>query len=400
MSRTPLIRLVAAVLAVGAVVAIVGLPGGDSASERTMTVTFARTTGLHEGAKVKVLGVQVGRVTRVEPKGAAVEVDIAYSEVKLPASVVAAIVPPSIVGDRFVQLAPVYDGGPVLADRARLGLDRSRVPVELDETFAALNTLAEGLGPDGANKDGALSRLVTTSADALRGRGTEVNRTLGDLATALQALDAAGGDVSATVRNLGTLSDTFAGDDDIVRSLVTRLASVSTTLSAQRGEVSAAVTELTTALGDLDRFVETNRAGIASNISAAASVTDGLNKRIKEISRLLDLAPAGIANLGQDYVPNNWDPNRPGASLPVGRTGSLLLRAALPQDLDTQLGFTLNGLCAQLPVAQQQGIASLCGALRTTGGSIGGLLSGLVENNAGSPLNGSSGLAGLLGGAR
>ena len=54
----------------------------------------------------------------------------------------------------------MYDGGAPLADDARIGLERTAVPVELDRIFSSLNDLNVALGPEGANKNGALSRLL------------------------------------------------------------------------------------------------------------------------------------------------------------------------------------------------------------------------------------------------
>ena len=50
------------------------------------------------------------------------------------------IVAPSIVGDRFVQLTPVYEGGEVLADGAVLDTDRTSIPLELDQIYRASTT--------------------------------------------------------------------------------------------------------------------------------------------------------------------------------------------------------------------------------------------------------------------
>ena len=47
--------------------------------------------------------------------------EVSYKgDVKLPNDVKAVVVSPSIVGDRFIQLAPAYDGGAVLKDHAYL----------------------------------------------------------------------------------------------------------------------------------------------------------------------------------------------------------------------------------------------------------------------------------------
>ena len=86
------------------------------------------------------------------------------------------VVPPSIVGDRFIQLAPAWEEAATCwLTTPGLGLARTGVPVELDETYAASSTVRpRGLGPNGANADGALSELVSATADNLTGHGAEL----------------------------------------------------------------------------------------------------------------------------------------------------------------------------------------------------------------------------------
>ncbi|HSV40333.1 MAG TPA: MlaD family protein, partial [Nocardioidaceae bacterium] len=175
-------------LSVAAVVTLLVLAGltwlnSGSDSSHTLTATFSRTTSLYEGANVKVLGVKVGRVESITVKGTAVEVVMSYDkDVELPAGVHALIVPPSIVGDRFVQLAPVYTEGEILPDNAELGLDRTGVPLELDDTYRGLDKVAAALGPQGANENGALSRLIAATAASLDGNGALLNDTLREFA--------------------------------------------------------------------------------------------------------------------------------------------------------------------------------------------------------------------------
>ena len=101
----------------------------------------------------------------------------------MPADAKAAVISPSIVGDRFVQLTPAYTGGDVMADNAHLGIDRTATPLELDEIFRSLNDLNIALGPNGANKAdasgiGPLTRLLDSTARNFGGQGVQFNKTL------------------------------------------------------------------------------------------------------------------------------------------------------------------------------------------------------------------------------
>ena len=69
------------------------------------------------------MGVRIGTVTAVVPEGDRVRVAMEYdAEYKLPADAKAAIITPTLTADRFVQIAPAYTGGPVMADKAEIAL--------------------------------------------------------------------------------------------------------------------------------------------------------------------------------------------------------------------------------------------------------------------------------------
>src|SRR4051795_13296547 len=85
-----------------------------TSSQKTMHVTadFERVTGLYSGSAVRILGIEVGQVRDIQPEGQFVRVKMTYKgKYHVPANASAMIVPPSLVADRYVQLAPVFRGG-------------------------------------------------------------------------------------------------------------------------------------------------------------------------------------------------------------------------------------------------------------------------------------------------
>ncbi|MCW2787100.1 MAG: hypothetical protein JWP74_3617 [Marmoricola sp.] len=386
----------------GAVVLLLVLAGitlvrSGGTKDRTLTATFARTTSLYAGAKVKVLGVPVGKVDSIKVVGTSVRVKISYNgDVDLPTNVHALIVPPSIVGDRFVQLAPAYESGARLADNAHLGLDQTGVPVELDDTYSALDKFAAGLGPNGANKDGALSRLVTATAQNITGHGAAFNNTVRQLAGAISTLAGSSDDINSTVTSLSALTGTLAGKDTELRALVTNLARVGAQLNGQRDDISTSVVQLQQALGLVNTFLKDNRAAIRTSIRGTTDVTAVLARRTKELSQLLQLAPVGLTSLADIYIPTNWDPSKPWLSNFAGRTGSADLRGALTDDLDSQLGFTLEAVCSALPAAQQVKISAFCSTLTSLGGNLGALLSKAIEQGVTAPKAGATSLRSMM----
>ncbi len=378
--KTRVLSTLGALVALALVVGVLLSGGSDDSGRRTLTATFPSTVNLYDGAEVKVLGVVVGEVESVEVVDTAVEVEITYSsDVDLPGDVHAMIVPPSIVGDRFVQLTPAYTGsGPVLTDGASLGLDRTGVPVELDETYRQLTDLSDALGPQGANRDGALSRLVLATAGTLKGNGKRFNQRITQLAAALDTLAATDDSYQETLDQAGALTRTLVANDGTVRRLVLALARVSGQLNAQRDDIARASTDLSGALRDVARFTRTNRAALTDGIAGTRDVAITLNRRTRELQDLLALAPVGFVSAMNINIPTNWSYDDPGASSPDGRTTSYLQRGIFTSNLGVQLSSTMVRVCATVTGAQAAQLSLFCAALAATGNDLGLLLSELT----------------------
>src|SRR5947209_8746 len=119
-----------------------------SKAQKHATIYFPRTVHIYAGGDVDVLGIKVGSIKRVRPQGDRVRVDISYNaSQRIPANASAVILTPTLVADRVVQLTPAYTGGAVMADKAVIPLQRSGIPLELDQVFQNLNELSKDVGP-------------------------------------------------------------------------------------------------------------------------------------------------------------------------------------------------------------------------------------------------------------
>jgi phospholipid/cholesterol/gamma-HCH transport system substrate-binding protein len=295
---------------IGAMVAVLALVtagalwwifAGDG--DKRVTAYFSRAVGVYAGSDVQVLGVRVGGVESVTPRGDRVEVVFTVDrEVHVAADTNAVVIAPSVVSDRYVQLTDTARG-PQLADGAVIPQSHTATPVELDELYASLDTLVSALGPDGANRHGALSELLDTGADNLRGNGKALNDTVRNFAEAARTLSGSAGDLFATVDELQSFTSMLAGNDKQVMTVNTQLAQVWQTLAADRDELSTALRSLAGALGDIQGFLKDNRAAIKSNVDKLARTTQLLVNRRASVAEALDVAPLAVSN-----VVNAFDP--------------------------------------------------------------------------------------------
>jgi phospholipid/cholesterol/gamma-HCH transport system substrate-binding protein len=295
-----LVPLVIVALVAAAVVAFV-LGGSD---QKTLTADFPRTVSLYEGSDVRVLGVPIGKVDSVTPSGTQVVVKMHYdAHVKIPAGAKAVIVSPSIVGDRFVQLTPAYDGGQVLADGATLDTDHTAVPLELDQIYSSLDDLTTALGPNGANKKGALTDLLDTTAANFGGQGEKFHRTIQSFSRLSGTLADNKDNLFGSVRQIEGFVRTLSRNDKTVRSFSSDLADVSTMLKGERGDLAASLHNLAIALKQVSGFVKDNRQILGKNITGLDQVTQILVKQRAALAETLRDAPLALNNLALTYNP-------------------------------------------------------------------------------------------------
>lgn len=284
-------------------VALVLLNGED---RKTLVAHFPRTVSVYEGSDVRVLGVAVGTVDKVDPSGTDVVVTMSYpADVKLPASAKAVIIAPSVVGDRFVQITPAYDGGAVLADHAVLDSSRTSVPLELDQIYQSLDDLTTALGPTGANKDGALSELLVSTAKNFSGQGEKFNQTIQDLSKLTSTLDDNRDELFSTADRLEKFVNTLAKNDDTVRKFNQSLADVSSMLAGERQDLAASLRNLAIAMGQVSTFVKDNEASLGRNITGLNKVAQVLVRQRAALDETLSAAPVALVNLGHTYNPQN-----------------------------------------------------------------------------------------------
>jgi phospholipid/cholesterol/gamma-HCH transport system substrate-binding protein len=292
--------LIVAVAIIGSAVAVLW-PGSD---QRRVTAYFTSAVGLYPGADVRILGIKVGKVTSVTPVGRSVKVELTYDGAqKVPANAEAMIVNQSLVADRYVQLTPVYKGGPVLTDGVTLPLTRTAVPVEIDEVSGSLNDLNQALGPEGANANGSLSRLLQVGASTLNGQGDDLRQTISDTSRLLSTLSEDRGDVAATIENLRQITGVLVANDRQVRQFNQDLSAASTQLASEKEELGAALRTLGPTLKNVTKFVKGNRSALAANIRQLAQITSILVKDKKALAEFLTKAPTGLSNLAHAYDP-------------------------------------------------------------------------------------------------
>jgi phospholipid/cholesterol/gamma-HCH transport system substrate-binding protein len=288
-------------LALAGLVTVKLLPGDT----KRAVAYFPLAVHLYPGSDVDVLGVKVGTVTSVTPQATQVKVVMEYdASRRIPAGATATVDEPTLVADRVVELSPAYSGGAVLADGATIPLQRTGVPLELDQLTSNLVQLAQALGPEGANKTGSLGRAIQVGAANLRGEGAQAHTTVSRLAQLMGTIGDNREALFGTIRNLQQFTTTLAQHDAETRSFTTDLADVSQQLAQESGAFSTALHNLGIALADVSHFIHANRDALSGDVRQLATVTQILAREKLLLAHIADFGAVGISNYPHMYTPS------------------------------------------------------------------------------------------------
>ena len=247
-------------------------------------------------AKVKMRGVQVGRVVTVAGgvDSATIQLYIDPDQVKnIPANVKARISATSLFGGKFVDL--IYPNDPSPQRLAAGAVLRSQnVAVEVNTVFQNLVDLIKQIDPSKLN--GVLSAL----AQGLGGKGEQISQSITDTKDILQALNSRTDTMREDFRALADVSDTYGGAAHNIIATVDALTTTSTTVSAK----STQLDQLLAGMAGLSRsgveVIGPNKDNLVNTLNLLQPTTSLLMKYNPELTCLLvgaDKTGAGLSQM-------------------------------------------------------------------------------------------------------
>jgi phospholipid/cholesterol/gamma-HCH transport system substrate-binding protein len=269
-----------------------------------ITAYFSNSNGLYVGDEVRILGVPVGKIDKIEPQPQRAKISFWYDDkYQVPANANAAILSPSLVTSRAIQLTPAYTSGPTMRHDAVIPQGRTAVPVEFDDLRQQLEKLTETLQPTQPGGVSTLGAFINTSADNLRGQGANIRDTVIKLSQAFSALGDHSKDIFGTMKNLSILVSALQSSTDLMRQLNQDLSSVTWLLANDPNEVANAVSNTNAAVDDIQNFSAENRESLGTTSDKLASVSKALTDSLDDIKQALHVAPTALANFANIYQP-------------------------------------------------------------------------------------------------
>ncbi|NMN95383.1 MCE family protein [Antrihabitans stalactiti] len=268
-------------------------------STKEITAEFENVAGMYVGNEVEVLGMPVGTIDSIEPKGDIVVVKMTVDgDVKLPADVRGAAVSPSAVTNRHVELTPAYSGeGPTLADGDTIPRDRTRVPVDIDRVLKTLDRIASDLqGTEkGTGAPGPLSGRILYNT--LNGNGDKLRDTIQALATTLKLGVDNRDAVSNTITRLNELTTIVAENDQSLRDFSSNLTSLTALLADQAPGLQAVLGQLNDFLTNTATVLADNKDQLTSSLTNLTETANLLRDNARNLTEVVDVTPLLFQNI-------------------------------------------------------------------------------------------------------
>ncbi len=251
----------------------------------TVTLELPYASGLYRFANVTYRGVEVGKVTDIQPTREGVVVTMSLQRsAKVPADLQARVRSVSAVGEQYVDLVPRTDDGPYLQDGAVISAENASLPQRVGPMLDQLSALVDSIPRT------RLSSLLDESFKAFNGTGND----LGTLFDSSSRVAARLGDSAERARRLiddaGPVVDGQAQSADAIRTWARSLAGITATVVARDPEVRTILRDgdgAADAATRLMREVEPTLPVLLANLTTVGQVAVTYHPSIEQLLVLL-----------------------------------------------------------------------------------------------------------------
>jgi phospholipid/cholesterol/gamma-HCH transport system substrate-binding protein len=267
--------------------------GSLSSGGVTYRARFTDVTGLLPGDDVRVAGVRVGQVSRIQVVDNSVA-EVAFTvdpDVPVATSVRAKIRYRNLVGQRYVALTEgPGEGRPLRAD-GLIPLAQTAPALDLTVLFNGFRPLFTALTPDDVNK------LAYEIIQVLQGEGGTVADLLQRTASLTNTLADRDAVIGRVITNLNRVLETLATRDKNLDQTISQLQQFVSGLAADRTAIGDAVTNLADLTGATASLLRDARPALAADVRGLGSLAGTLNRNSAVIDGTLGRLPERYESL-------------------------------------------------------------------------------------------------------
>lgn len=256
----------------------------------TYSAYFAEAGGILPGNKVRVSGVEVGKISSVRLDGPKVLIDFTVRDnVRLGDRTEAAIRVETVLGSKMLEITPrgthALDG--------TIPLDRTTSPYDLPSALGDLTTTISGLDT------GQLSSALTTLAETFKDTPPALKQALDGVGRLSSTLNSRDMQLRSLLANAGDVSKVLGERTDQIVSLVADTNSLLVALLAHRDAIDSLMGNLTALANQVSGLVADNRTQLRPAVDKLNGVLEILDSHKKELQEVLPKFNKYLIQLGE-----------------------------------------------------------------------------------------------------
>ncbi|MGJ7418959.1 MCE family protein [Streptomyces cinereoruber] len=261
------------------------------ADHYTVKVHLARTGGLFTHSDVTYRGVSVGRVGDIglTAEGVVAELRIKKSAARIPADGKAVVAGLSAVGEQYIDLRPESDGGPYLADGARIEQTDTQVPAPVTDVLTSMNDLTSSVPLE------SLRTVVDEFGKAFEGHGDDLQVLLDSGSGFVRAADRA---LPSTVRLIDdgeVVLRTQADESRAIRGFATGARDLAAALKGSDADLRRVLTVAPDAAGQVSGLLRDLDPSLGVVLANLLTTSEVAVTRQRGIEELLVKYPAAVS---------------------------------------------------------------------------------------------------------
>jgi phospholipid/cholesterol/gamma-HCH transport system substrate-binding protein len=251
--------------------------GGD-----TYYASFTESGGLKANDEVRIAGVRVGKVEKVELDGDEVKVTFRVkTDSAFGTRTAAAIRIKTLLGAMYLALEPAGSGQ--LAADSRIPVERTTSPYDVVEAFSGLAETSEEIDTD------QLAASFTTLADLTRNTPEEFRGALDGVARLSSNIAARDDKINSLLQNLDRVSTVLNERDEDIVTLMEDADVLFRALVQRREAIHDILVSTSTLSRELTLLVQQSRADLKPALTALEGVVQVLNKNEDNLDNSLRL---------------------------------------------------------------------------------------------------------------
>jgi len=294
---------IVSVLVTGLLAAIMGNIGFGAGTE--YKAVFTTASMLEKGDDVRVAGVSVGEVKKVEhhERNHAIVTFRVKSDVPLTSASRAEVRFLNLVGDRYLALEAGADAD---AERLEAGdtlpIDQTSPALDLTTLFNGFKPLFQALGPEQVNE------LSMNLVQVLQGEGGTIQGLLQKTASLTTSLADRDQLIGQVIDNLNTTLSTVSSRSEQVTQLVVELEGWMTDLAVDREVIGSSLANISDLTVEVAGLLKGARPVLKSDVAQLRKLAKLLNKKQNRdvIVELLDRLPESMTDQTRTGTYGSW----------------------------------------------------------------------------------------------